>query len=192
MGIRLGYRSCISQTGQTRIVRLFCVGGLNSSLSHRVKIGVAGIRTIYCGNLWIPSWIICSWQRWHMTKTQAPACALPSQQWFHWMGPELDHGAFIRSKLPWEGGPSKRMKIQNNQTMALPGGWVFTEANYFTNPCLSRHTLAAKLRPSSHCSLTIQCVSSHLNSVLLELSKIYFAFLQFLDAFYWKTLALDS
>ena len=26
------------------------------------EIGAAGIRTIYCGNLWIPSWMTCSWQ----------------------------------------------------------------------------------------------------------------------------------
>ena len=41
-----------------------CKFGLGDWVSHLVwiKTGAAGIHMIYCGNWWIPPWILCSWQ----------------------------------------------------------------------------------------------------------------------------------
>ena len=52
------------------------------------EIGVLGIRMICCGNLWIPSWIICSWQWLSFYSTCAAFAMLsvgPPQQ-----GPSAD------------------------------------------------------------------------------------------------------
>ena len=37
-----------------------CIRGFVSGFAQS-EIGVAGIRMICCGNLWIPSWTMCSW-----------------------------------------------------------------------------------------------------------------------------------
>ena len=52
---------------------LVWVGGFVSGLAW-CEIGVAGIRTIYCGNLQIPSWIICSWHS--LAKVHHPLIVL--------------------------------------------------------------------------------------------------------------------
>ena len=37
------------------------------------EVGAAGIHTICCGNLWIPSWMACSWQEMMLSESQNSA-----------------------------------------------------------------------------------------------------------------------
>ena len=75
----------VSGVAATRLKKLHFINWLNSNCKSLVWIGgfvssfaqsetgAAGIRTIYCRNLWIPSWITCSWQSSFFGK-QAAVC----------------------------------------------------------------------------------------------------------------------
>ena len=63
--LRLGQTVAMLRSCQTKCCELLQRSHLSclSRWGHVVdETGEAGIRTMHCGNLWIPSWTLCSWQ----------------------------------------------------------------------------------------------------------------------------------